>query len=343
MHGLRALILALALVSAESALAVSSVGVNFGFQSSASFSPAESLSARDGAAESRQEIVFTDPAFASGLGVTAGFAVRQRDYSKLSFLDSSGKAVGAPGTEGGKASELGAKAALDFTRDTHRLVLAGEGTASASPFPFWTLSTTFEESFYEGTTVMGLGGTFLTQGQPKSYFVDRDFALKARPTEILGREGVLTLKQVLSERWKGKLALSASQRMGERPLNVGAELKQVYTLSDRWFVSGSVRRVAELRGQSLQNERGYFDLTGLQAGLTYEPWVDFLVTGTAGALIEDEEDPRVGTLLRSGTDQYGLSIQYTKGSLRFDLSGSLELNNGGGSGSGFSGGLTWVL
>jgi hypothetical protein len=205
------------------------------------------------------------------------------------------------------------------------------------------VNATYTEGFYEKTTLIGArAGAYLAR-QPDSFYIDVDYVTRERPQLIHGNELALLCDQVLTDRWKAGVELSTAEREEDRPRNVGAALRTAYALADRWFAKLDLERIDELTSQPLKDERGYFTLSAAELALTYEPWVDVLITPSYAWVLEDENDPRTGREVRVGSDQYGLGLRYRKGAWDFELKTAYRVTNTDLTDVMMGGGLTWRI
>ncbi len=212
-----------------------------------------------------------------------------------------------------------------------------------SPYKLDFGSLRYFESFYEKSTILEIELRMLSQKSPDDFFVDRDFKVKERPQRIHASEAILGWEQIISEKYKLRLQARAGQRKEDRPPQFGYSLGQAYAFSDQFFAKLNLEHVQESRNASLQNERGYFSASSARAEFTIEPIYDFLLSASYALGVEFEEDPRVNSKTRIGSDQYGLGARYSTGAFVFDLSGNYTVTNSPTRSLSIKGGLQWTI
>ncbi len=271
-----------------------------------------------------------------------GVSVRQPNYGNFIVRDRTGQEHTLREL-GNTGNEIASDQTIEAVVGDHRATLGWSGLLSASPLGYHALNASYQHGFFGKSTLLGVQLTYLNQQQPETYFIDRDLRSRSRPRVIHGNEAVVTLDQVLSERWKMSLDLSTAERTEERPRNIGVTLGQAYALANRLTVQGRARRFAELRGQSLKNERGYFTMSQGEIGLIYEPVYDLLVSASYGLGVESEHNPDTGIDQIAASDQYGLGVKYSFRDYEILAQGSLNQGNTSYQSSSFTGGFTWKL
>ena len=279
-----------------------------------------------------------------GLTVLSAITTTQPDYSNYLVTQRDGTTVPLSQALGGNPlSELSASAGISWDAGPHSAQVSWLGNLNSSPFAVQAVSASYAEGFYEKTTLIGAHVTAYTAAQPDSFYIDTDFVTRERPQLIHGNEVAATCDQVLSERFKAGLELSTADREEDRPRNIGAVLRSAYAATDRLFARLALTRIDELRSQPLLDERGYFTLSAAEFSLTYEPWVDVLISPSYAWVIEDEDDPRTGSQVRVGSDQYGLDLRYRRGGWDFDLKSAYRATNTNLTDVVLGGGVTWRI
>ena len=264
------------------------------------------------------------------------------DYSSLQITDRSGT-IHFLSQDYPSKLEFKGSTDLTYVRNSHRASISWVGSVSESPFPSQSVTASYNEGFLQQTTILGVSATVLQQKQPESYFIDRDFKTKPRPTLVHASALTLSGEQVLSERWKTRLELSTGIRDEERPRNIGVALKESYALTDRLFARVALTDVSELQNQPLKDENGYYALRSVQVGLIYEPVYDLLLNCVYTAAAETETDPRIDREIQVGSDHFGFGVKYTYKAWEFSLSAAYLTTNTTLRGVDFGGGIAWKI
>lgn len=278
-----------------------------------------------------------------GLTLSGSITTVQPDYSNYLVLERGGQVPLSQVLGGNPATELSAAAGATWDFGAYSAALSWLGNLNASPFAVQDVTVSADRYFYDKTTRIGARVSAYTARQPASLYTDLDFVTRQRPSLIHGNEAVAICDQVLGERLKAGVELSTADREEDRPRNVGATARGAYALTDRWFGQLAVTRIAELTSQPLLDERGYFTLTAAELALTYEPWVDVLLTPSYAWVVEDESDPRTGSEIRVGSDQYGLAVRYRRGDWSFEVKSAYRATNTDLQDLSLGGGVTWRI
>ena len=264
------------------------------------------------------------------------------DYSTIQITDRSGNTHLLSQDYSGKP-ELKGSTDLTYTRGSHRAALSWTGSVSDTPFPSQLLTVGYNEGFLQQTTIIGVSATVAEQRQPESYFIDRDFKTKPRPTLVHASAMILSGEQILTDRWKTRLELSTGIREEERPRNLGATLKESYALTDRLFARLALSDISELHNQALKDENGYYTLRSAQTGLIYEPIYDLLLSCAYTVAMESETDPRIDREVQVGSDHFGLGLKYTYKTWELSMSAAYLITNTSLHGLDFGGGIAWKI
>jgi hypothetical protein len=276
----------------------------------------------------------------SGFDLGAAVIVAKPDYSNTYIRGRDGSQT-LLSESYPEALEQSARLSVGWTRKSHFISLQGESTLSRAPYSTQSLQLRLRESFANKTTFIGATGTLVNQSQPESFFINRDFKTKARPTVVHGNEVTASVEQILTSRWKAHLELSTSKREEERPRNFGGRLKQGFAITSRIYSQLELAMVDENQDEALKNERGYFTLQSGQVTLITEPVYDLLVSASYGLVREVEYDPNNGKKIQVGTDLYGLSLRYDFGKWDVNVGGTYGVTNTPRNLTSVSGGIGW--
>jgi hypothetical protein len=240
-------------------------------------------------------------------------------------------------------NEFSASFATTYAKSSTLATLGWNGSLNQSPFAAQTFNAAAIEGFYNKSTLLGVSLIYGFQDQPESYYIDSDFHSQARPVLLHSLILGTNWDQILTERWKLSLSLSTGTRYEDRPRNIGLSLKQAYALSDRIFCQFTLSDIQELHSEPLKDERGYFSIHTAQLDVTFEPWIDFLITPSYAYVIEGENNPDPGSLFQIGSDQVGLSLGYRKNRLGLNLKTAYRRTNTSLSDLFLDGGVTWQI
>lgn len=272
----------------------------------------------------------------------ASVVIVHPDYSSVLVRNKAG--IEAPlSTQVGSRSEFVMDLGADWAKGANSASLGWRGNVNGSPFFSNLFRGAYSRSFFSQATSVGLQGSYLSQRQPESYFVDRDFQTKARPQSVNAYEIAFLLDQILSEKWKMRNRVGISQRIEERPRNYFLSSRHAYALTDRLFADLQLTYADELRSETLKNERGYFRAYGARVGLSAEIFYDLVVSASYGILFERERDPRIEREVEVASDQYGLGVIYSFSQVEFEARAGYVVSNTNIRNLSLSGGATWRL
>jgi hypothetical protein len=275
------------------------------------------------------------------VSVATGVTVSQPDYS--TYLVRNRLGVEKKLSDTVKSSnEFQGTALLTLAKGSHTGTIGYSGSLAETPLPMQKFDLSYEEGFYNKSTLLGAEYTYQQQEQPLSYFIDRDFKTKTRAETVNTSVVGLYYEQILTSRLKNRVKASTAHRLGERPRNYGLEDRLGYALTRRIYLQGAAAYVKEDTNEALVDERGYFTLTRGEVSATYEPIYDLLISASYALSVEQENEPRSDTQTKVGTDQYGLGVQYAYGDLKFNLKGTYYVAQLG-NGTSALGGITWTF
>lgn len=183
------------------------------------------------------------------------------------------------------------------------------------------------------TTYVGIQYSKSEMDRPANYvfdnfFGDSSLTWQARPTRLTRSRWTGSVDQMWNENYKTRAELFLQERNQERPRSFGGVFKNSYSLNSYQVARVDLGAASEDRTQSLQDERGYFNMNWLEAawsqGITYNFWI----TGSYGFLQEIESDPRNQKKSQVGSDVLGVKAKYLGkgwiGSVRWE---SIESNS----------------
>ena len=221
--------------------------------------------------------------------------------------------------------------------------LGWSGSLSPSPFYMQSVALRTSYSFYNKTSTIGTQLLWSAQDQPLSYYIDTDFITRARPKTLHSTAVAAFWEQILTERWKSSVQFTGGTRIEDRPPNLGVSVRQGYAMLDRLFSQLAFSTARELTTIALKDDRGYFSMSAVESSLTYEPWIDFLVTASYAIVAEYESNPNTQNSIQVGSDQFGLAFNYRTHGWGFDLKSSYHITNTQLHSLSVSGGLTWQI
>lgn len=238
------------------------------------------------------------------------FTANDPDYTDLKIVNEEGNEEPLTGTS---ALETKVSATFGIQKNTHNFNIGINSFIDDAPYKDKGISFTFEESFYNRTTIFGLNASFTKYYRPTSYYLAQDYQLIKRPSEVNGNTSSIYLIQALSDRIKIRVDAVTAQRIEERPRNIGLKIKSGFVLSDILYGKLSAGHIRELKSMDLKNDRGYFQVTESEAELIFEPVFDLLLAFSYQLAIEREDNPGTGEILQVGTDSFGLGANYLMG------------------------------
>ncbi|HEY8280618.1 MAG TPA: hypothetical protein VIH99_13390 [Bdellovibrionota bacterium] len=267
----------------------------------------------------------------------------KNDYSTTSLTNEEGQST--PLSDRFHGAETSAEFGLEWKGGAHTASLSyGQMLTQASPYPYRAVSAGYNVGFFSNATVLGTNLSWARQEQPLSFHTDaRDLRIRAKPLALRSERAELWLEQVLTERWKMQVKGIAGQRIEDRPLHLGGELRNAYALTDRLSARLDTGLLRERRGEALKDEKGYFTTYWGELQATYEVIYDLLLTASAGTTVEREEVPWSGAQNQVGTDTYGLKASYRGRSWTVNLSGKISRSNTSYRSRGIQGGFVWEI
>jgi hypothetical protein len=300
------------------------------------------LAVQNSISQTQQNFEFDLEGIQRNFTVSGSMTIAQPDYSDYLVTERNG--VEAPLTsQTSIKQEYSAASHLNWNSGSHNATVGWSGSASSSPFWQQSADASYTETFFNKTTAIGIKGSMGVLRQPTDYFVDLNFITEQRPLLIHSNSAGLTVDQVLAERYRIQFEGDTSDREEDRPRNVGGTFRQSYALADRLFARLDLARISELHFQPLLNERGYFSLNSAEIFLTSEPWIDFLVTGSYGYVVENESDPRSGREVQIGSDQFGIGLKYRHHAWSYQTKAAYRVSNTGIHDTFVQGGLEWQI
>jgi len=301
---------AVALAQAESRGVAHSVSMSIQSDSRRGSLDIADLNRQFGTSQISEQIGYKMEGLLEGITTQVSAVVIHPDYSSVLVRSKAG--VEEPlSNQVGSQSEFVMDLGADWARGANNASLGWRGNLGKSPFHSSLFRGGYSRSFFSQATSLGLQGAYLSQQQPESYFIDRDFQTKPRPQSINAYEAAFLFDQALSEKWKMRNRVGIAQRIEERPRNYFLSSRHAYALTDRLFADLQLTFADEIRSEALKNERGYFRAYGARAGLSAEVFYDFVVSASYGILFERERDTRIEREVEVASDQYGLGVTYS--------------------------------
>ena len=281
----------------------------------------------------------TSPRLKSGLQITTTYNQIKNDYSSYVIQDQNGteKKLGSTFQQ----SESQGSLALDVSFQNLSASLSVDSSLGPTPFPsrFYQLTQTtqFNHQLTEVSWSLGSG----KMEQPLSYFTDvQSGERKQRPTTLDFRTYAISAEQVVSEHLRAQIQLEANQR-SDRPTATGLQIQSAYAVSERDFLRLHLLRRQESRQDRLQDDRGYFDLSGGE--ISYSRYLTYDLVGSAGygLIVEREDQPARLRKDQLATDVYTLKLDYQgvkwSGGLKFQqMASNLEYSS-----SSYGGQFAW--
>ncbi len=271
-------------------------------QASVEKKPTENLTGQSYALE------ISSPRLKSGLQITASYRQIKNDYSNYLIQEENGREKKLSSTFDQVESQGSVSA--DFSFQNLSANLTADTSLNPTPFPsrFFQFSQTTQLNHQLTEIRWNLGSGQMKQ--PLSYFTDvRTGERKQRPEQLDFRTYGVSAEQVVSESMRVQFLLDMNQR-SDRPSATGVQIKSAYALSDRDFLRFHVLRRQESRQDRLQDDRGYFDLSGGE--LSYSRYITYDLVGSAGygLIVEKEDQPARFRKDQMATDVYSLKIDY---------------------------------
>lgn len=289
-------------VAAGTQVQVSTLTLQTSGQTSLDQKPAENQTGQTYAVE------LTSPRLSSGLQITASYRQIKNDYSNYILQERNGteKQLGSTFDQ----LESQGTVAADLMYQNLSVNFSVDSSLNQTPFPsrFYQLTQTTQLNHQLTEVRWGIGTGKMEQ--PLSYFTDvRSGERRQRPTLLDFRTYVLSAEQVMTDRLRAKLQLDLSQR-SDRPSSTGVTVRSAYAVSERDFIHLQAMRRQESRQDQLQDDRGYFDLSGAEA--SYARYLTYDLVGSVGygLIVEKEDQPARFRKDQMATDVYTVKLDY---------------------------------
>ncbi len=246
------------------------------------------------------------------------------DKSQYGFLDQA-------------QNDLHTKSSIEIDLTANSLLNYQSGQYSASVAFLYPVTNNFVEQygfdtshavdFYNKSTIIGLSYKFLKEYRPESYFLDFDFTVKNRPSNVRAHELSLFYEQILTERFKLRVKPFIINRPKERPDALGGEVLLAYAPFESHVLKLKALYAREDKTQSLKNERGYFKLFSANLAWDYEFSYSTLLGLSYTYQSEDEDNPRNLTSRTLGLDSVGAFFEKKIASYTVKLTGDYSRSN----------------
>jgi hypothetical protein len=168
----------------------------------------------------------------------------------------------------------------------------------------------------ERLTEIGLKLSSTDKHRPQTYYFDNYFSNSSlkwlpRPNQISQQSLSSYFEQLWSDNYKTRLELTLGMRNQERPSHLNLELRNYAILDNRNSVRIDVGMSSENRSESLQNERGYYNMNWVETQLQHLITYNLLLGFSYGYLVEREDEVRTGRVTQVGSDLLGISALYS--------------------------------
>lgn len=279
-----------------------------------------------------------------GLDLDSSLQMQQLDLSRVELKNP--KLVLTPLGQGNLQNYTG-KINVDFARQGWILSGGLLHTLKSEYYFSKAISLSLAKLLNQQATMLKVSVQKNWNQKPVDYYLNSNFKVVSRPTQIQNSSVTLSAEQVLSERWKTCLQGTLFSATEERPQGYGILLQNAYALSSRlflkWNLAYDTDAGVEESGLNLKDDRGYMRAGSSKLEFTYEPLMDLLLSVSYGLTIERELDPRFQTLLQTGADHYGFGVSYDFGKALMNLQGKIERTNDHQRYVSGVGGLTWRI
>ena len=259
-----------------------------------------------------QTINMKTPLLHDTLQISASLSEEKNDYRNYIIQNQNGQEHAL--SDDFKSPELKGSVGLDYQFKQGSLSLQRSQNLSESPFASHLHSIALTTQLNENTTQVYFQHSFGQSQTPSSYFTDLKTAeRKERIRNIQTQTYIAGADQIFSERFKAGLEFSLNER-SDRPRAAGGTVKAAYALTSRDFLRVDLKQIQESRGNSLKDDRGYFDLTGSELIYTRYVTYDWSVSASYGIVIEIEDNPQIPRKDKIASDVYSLDSTYQGGS-----------------------------
>ena len=181
------------------------------------------------------------------------------------------------------------------------------------------------------------------QNLPKNYFQNPNNSLtpESRPTELDTNSIEIGFEHIYSSSFKNKIEISAGQRVQDRPLRYGLNLKNIYVLNDTMGLRFDLGYLAENRSEKLKSDLGYQDSMWLETKFLQS--INTYFNYGFGYALEINKEYRKwsDSTEQLGNDQLLLDLNYSASKWSLTTSFAYAKYNTGQTGTNMKAGFEW--
>ena len=214
-----------------------------------------------------------------------------------------------------------------YAKDEDDISVSIESNIASNPLFSYGAGISYVHDFLDKTTLLFLDYSYSKSSSPVDYFINKDFKIYQRPTDLNTHFASVAVEQVLSETVRTRVKLSTARTLESRPQSVGLDITTAAATSEDTFLKVSFLQYLDLRNYQLLSERGYFSAHGGKLELTHELFYDFFVSASYSLVVEREHDPRDGKISQVAHDLFGLGTQFKLFGSTFFASAGYDLTN----------------
>lgn len=195
------------------------------------------------------------------------------------------------------------------------------------------------------TNIMGFTLATQKQNVPQNYFQNpnNNNQPEPRPTELDTNSVEFDLEHIYTAEFKNRFELSIGQRVQDRPIRYGLNIKNIYVLNETMGLRFDLGYLAESHSEKLKNDLGY--QTSKWAETKFFHTVNTYFNYGVGYAVEVNQEFREwrNTMEQLGNDQILLDLNYEASRWSLNFSIAAVKYNTEQVGTTMKAGMTWLL
>ena len=241
------------------------------------------------------------------LTISPSLKFSKKDYSQTVITERNGQTRSLRDDFNGDEFSGGVSTSVSLQRSDISAALSSD--LSKSPYSTQTYTGAYSYRGEYDLYKLGFAGSYAHISQPTSYYVDRNFTTRERPSYLEAVRYSAWLENVLTENLKNRITIIYGHRKQDRPNHYGFESRIAYSINSLLSTRFSVGAQKE-ESTALLNERGRFESKNIDLELIWSPTYRFQSSLGYGLLIENEAEKSDGSSERIGHDIYSASLSY---------------------------------
>ncbi len=269
------------------------------------------------------------------------FSRNVADYSEYRIYDTTGTTYASLG---GQLAELNLNVDQIINFGPHIIEIITATNFGTTPLRKSNISMAYLSKINSTNIISVTLGT-QKQNVPQNYFQNPNNSLtpESRSTELDTNSIEIGFEHIFTEKYKNRIELSAGQRMQDRPISYGLNLKNIYVLNDTMALRFDLGYLSENRSEFLKTDLGY-QTSGWVETKFLQSINSYLNYGMGYAVEVNQEYRKWSNSTEQlGNDQILLDLNYEES--KWSVSGSVAYAkyNTGQTGTNMKVGFGWNL